>query len=142
MSDVDQSIVEVLDAYRAAVLAKDVDAVVALYDEDARVFDTWGRWSYDGRDAWARAVEEWLGGLGDERVAVEVEDVRAIASDDVAVVHLLIVFRGLSDGGDDLRAMTNRLTWALRRTGGAWRIAHEHTSAPVDPETGTVILQP
>ena len=142
MSGVDRSIVEVLDGYRAAVLAKDVEAVLALYDEDARVFDTWGRWSYDGRNAWAQAVEEWLGGLGDERVAVEVEDVRAIASDDVAVVHLLIVYRGLSKEGDDLRAMTNRLTWALRRTGDAWRIAHEHTSVPVDPETGTVILQP
>ncbi|HJZ62054.1 MAG TPA: SgcJ/EcaC family oxidoreductase [Miltoncostaeaceae bacterium] len=140
MSEVDQSVVALLDAYRAAVLAKDVEAFLALYDEDVRVFDTWGRWSYDGRGAWGQAAQEWLGGLGDERVAVEVEDVRAIAAEDVAIVHLLVAYAAISPAGDELRRMTNRLTWGLRRAGGSWRIVHEHTSAPVDPATGTAIL--
>jgi ketosteroid isomerase-like protein len=32
--------------------------------------------------------------------------------------------------------MNNRLTWVLRKDGGgAWKIVHEHTSAPIDLET-------
>jgi ketosteroid isomerase-like protein len=27
--------------------------------------------------------------------------------------------------------MTNRVTWGLRRTPDGWKIAHEHTSAPL-----------
>ena len=59
MSQLEQSIIEVLDAYRAGVLAKDLDKFLALYDRDVRVFDTWGRWSYDGVDAWR---ERWRTG--------------------------------------------------------------------------------
>ena len=37
--------------------------------------------------------------------------------------------------------MQNRLTWALVRRGYAWKIVHEHTSAPVDHATGKVVLK-
>jgi ketosteroid isomerase-like protein len=33
-------ITKVLEAYQAAVLAKDVDAFIGLYDEDVLIFDT------------------------------------------------------------------------------------------------------
>jgi ketosteroid isomerase-like protein len=63
-------------------------------------------------------------------------------TDDLAVAHALVTFRGLSAEGDELRAMNNRLTWVLeRRSGEAWRIVHEHTSAPADFETAKLILQ-
>lgn len=132
----------VVEAYRAAVLAKDVDAFVALYEDDVSIFEMWGRWSYEGLDAWRGMIEEWFGSLGDELVSVEMDDVRVITGDCVAVVRALVTYRGLSAGGDELRSMDNRLTWGLRRTeAGPWRIAHEHTSAPVDFETAKVILR-
>ena len=121
-------IARVLDSYKAAVAAKDVEAFVALYDDDVRVFDLWGRWSYEGIDAWRAMVTEWFGSLGSERVAVELNDVRTVVGDDVAVVHAFITYRGLSSDGGELRAMDNRMTWGLRRDGEAWRIVHEHTS--------------
>lgn len=65
-----QEITGVLDAYAAAVLAKDADALVGLYANDVRVFDLWGQWAYDGATAWRRPVEEWFGSLGDERIVV------------------------------------------------------------------------
>jgi uncharacterized protein (TIGR02246 family) len=133
---------QVLEAYGAAVHAKDVDAFVALYDEDVRVFDMWGQWSCDGADAWRGITVEWFGSLGSERVTVELEDVQTIVGDGVAVAHALVTFKGLSAEGEELRAMNNRLTWALRKTGdGEWKVVHEHTSAPVDFETAKVILQ-
>jgi ketosteroid isomerase-like protein len=38
--------------------------------------------------------------------------------------------------------VNNRLTWVLRKTPeGAWKVIHEHASAPVDVGTGKVTLQ-
>jgi uncharacterized protein (TIGR02246 family) len=142
MNEREQPVMAVLEAYRAAVLAKDVDAFVALYDEDVCVFDMWGRWSYEGLAAWREMVADWFGSLGSERVALDMSDVRTVVTDDLAVTHALVTFRGLSAEGDELRAMNNRLTWVLeRRSGEAWRIVHEHTSAPADFETAKLILQ-
>ncbi len=131
-----EPIEEVLDGYRTAVSAKDVDAFVALYDEDVRVFDTWGRWSYDGADEWRQMATEWFGSLGSDQVAVELHDVGTVIGDGVAAAHALVTFRGRSPDGEELRAIDNRLTWALRQTReGAWRIVHEHTSVAIDIET-------
>jgi uncharacterized protein (TIGR02246 family) len=139
MSDHAQ-IEQVLEAYRAAVHAQDVDAFVALYDDDVRVFDTWGRWSYDGIEAWRGMAAEWFGSLGGDQVVVEHADVRIEVGGDLAVAHAFTRFKGLSASGEELRAMDNRLTWALRRTdGGAWKVVHEHTSAPVD-DGGKAVL--
>ena len=130
-----------LTAYAAAVYDKDVDAFISLYDDDVRVFDLWA-WSYDGAGAWRQVVTEWFGSLGSERVAVESDDVQTTVADGVAVVHAFLTFKGLSADGEELRAMNNRLTWTLRRGGdGAWKILHEHTSAPADVETAKVVLQ-
>jgi uncharacterized protein (TIGR02246 family) len=126
---------EMLDKYAAAVGAKDVDAFVALYADDVRTFDLWSVWSYDGKPALREMVEEWFGSLGTDTVAVEFSEVRSETGDDVAAVSAFTTFRGLSAEGEELRSMNNRLTWILRReSDGAWKIAHEHTSAPAGDE--------
>jgi uncharacterized protein (TIGR02246 family) len=135
-----EQIEELLGAYRAAVRAKDVDAFVAIYDDDARIYDTW-HWSYDGLEAWRAMATEWFGSLGDDQVAVEHSDVQVVAEDGIAVVSAYTRFAGVSATGEELRAMDNRLTWALRKTDdGAWKVIHEHTSAPGSFETGKLDL--
>lgn len=131
-----------LQTYAESVRAKDVDRFVALYDDDVRVFDMWGHWSYDGAAAWRQMVTEWFGSLESEQVAVEFEDVQTVVGDDIAVADAYVTYKGLSAEGEELRAMNNRLTWALRKQpDGAWKVVHEHSSAPVDFETGKVQLQ-
>ena len=142
MNEAEQAVRLILDAYRKAVFAKDVDALVSLYEHDARVFDLWGEWSYDGIKAWRGMVTGWFESLGDERVMVETDVVQIVASSDLASLHAFVIYKGMSSEGKELRAMRNRLTWTLRQKGGGWRISHEHTSAPVDPGTSKVILQP
>ena len=137
MSDVSS----LLDAYRDAVHAKDVDAFVAIFADDVRVFDMWGTWSHDGIDAWHEMVEGWFGSLGEELVRVEFDDVRTTVGEDVGVLSAFVTFTGLSAEGDELRSMNNRLTWGLSKTGGTWKVAHEHTSAPVEMATGKVDLE-
>lgn len=130
-----------VDAYRAAIFAKDIDAFAALYDRDVCVFDLWGAWSYTSLEAWRNVVATWFDSLGTERVLVDVDRVQSIVTSDVAIVHAFVTYRGLSAEGLELRTMHNRLTWALKQNEGAWKVVHEHTSAPVDFETSMVVLQ-
>lgn len=126
---------EVLDGYAAAVRAKDVEAFLNLYADDVRTFDLWSVWSYDGKDALREMVAEWFGSLGTDVVEVEFDDIRSETGDEVASVSAFTTFRGLSADGEELRSMNNRLTWVLRREDdGAWKIVHEHTSAPAGGE--------
>jgi len=137
MSDV----AALLESYRDAVYAKDVEAFVAIFADDVRVFDMWGAWSHDGIDSWREMAVGWFGSLGDELVRVEFDDVQTTVGDDTAVLSAFVTFAGLSADGAELRSMNNRLTWGLRKTGGAWKVVHEHTSAPVEMATGKVDLE-
>jgi uncharacterized protein (TIGR02246 family) len=135
------AVMDMVEAYKSTVLAKNIDAHVALYDQDARIFDMWGDWSYDGREAWRAMVADWFGSLGDERVVVQMDDLMSRTSDDVAIAHAFVTYAAVSPEGKQLRSMHNRLTWVLQRNASSWKIVHQHTSAPVDFESMRVTLQ-
>ena len=141
MSDTEKQIMRILESYKAAVLAKDVQALMRLYDPAVRVFDTWGVWSYEGASAWQRAIEGWFTSLGTESVRVTFEDVRTVAERESASVSAIVTYSGISARGEELRAMQNRITWALKTSGHVLRIVHEHTSAPVGFDDSKAILQ-
>ena len=141
MSDIESSVDRVVDVYRSAVLAKDVDAFMRLYDPGVRVFDMWGVWAYDGAEPWRRAVEGWFTSLGAETVKVTFEDLQTSASSGTAVVSAIVTYAGISATGEPLRSMQNRLTWALMTKGHVLRIVHEHTSAPLGFDDSKAILQ-
>ena len=142
VSVADRAIEQTLEQYAAAVRAKDVDRFMALYANDVRIFDMWGRWSYDGAEAWRGMATEWFGSLGEEQVAVEFDAVETVVADGVAIANAFVTYKGLSADGQELRAMNNRLTWGLTKTGDdGWKVVHEHSSAPADFDTGNVQLQ-
>ena len=130
-----------MTSYRAAVFDQDVDAFMRLYADDVRVFDTWGAWSYEGAPAWRKVVSNWLSSLGTERVRVTMDDVRVTGSLDMVLITGVVTYAGVAADGAPLRAMQNRLTWVIRSEGGTSRIVHEHTSAPIDFDAATAILQ-
>lgn len=141
MTEAGADIEAVMAEYAAAILAKDPARVVALYAPDVRVFDTWGVWSYDGRDAWARSVEAWLGSLGDESVRVRFDDVRIIRHAEIGWVSAIGSYSAVDAAGTVLRSMQNRLSWVLTKIGGKWAVAHEHSSAPIGFENQKAILR-
>jgi len=141
MAELDKTLARMLETYRAAVAAKDVDAFMRLYDPGVRVFDTWGVWSYEGAERWRSAIEAWLGSLGTERVKVSFDDVQMSGDADFAVLSAIVTYAGHSPEGEPLRAMQNRLTWVLRSRGHVLRIVHEHTSAPVGFDDMKAILE-
>ena len=127
---------QLLNAYADAARAKDVDAFVGLYSDDVRTFDLWEQWTYDGKEALRAMVAEWFGSLpADEEVVIRFDEVRTQAGLDVAAVSAFTTFAAVSPDGTELRSMNNRLTWVLRKDAdGAWKIVHEHTSAPAGDE--------
>jgi uncharacterized protein (TIGR02246 family) len=133
---------EMLEAYAAAVRAKDVDAFVGLYADDVRSFDLWTEWSYEGKDALRGMVSEWFGSLGDdEEVVVEFDEVRTANGGDVVGLSAFTTYAAVAPDGTRLRSMNNRLTWVLQKDDqGEWKVVHEHTSAPAG-EGGKVQLQ-
>ncbi|MEP7043710.1 MAG: nuclear transport factor 2 family protein [Dokdonella sp.] len=141
MSADTKSVLSLLEAYQAAVRAKNVDAFAALYDTDVRVFDMWGAWSCEGIAAWRAMAADWFGSLGTDSVVVGVDDARVQVAHDLASVQAFLTFTGVSARGETLRAMDNRLTWVLQRREAEWKIVHEHTSAPADFATSKLMLQ-
>lgn len=134
MSDIDPRLTQVCEGYRRAVHAKDVTGFLGLYHPSARVFDTWGGWSYEGEAARRKVIEQWFSSLGAERVAVTFDRVQTVVSDEMASLTARVIYAAIAANGTELRSMQNRLTWVLKSEKGAWRIVHEHTSVPIGPD--------
>lgn len=142
MMTAEQPILQVLDRYRCAVTAKDVDAFAALYDDEVLVFDLWGRWCHRGLADWRATAAEWFGSLADdERVLVEFSDTHVAVAHDLAIAHAFVTYRAVSANGTDRRSLDNRMSATLRLKSGRWKIVHEHTSAPVDAASSKVQLK-
>lgn len=141
MTDIDKSIARIVESYKAAVFAKDVPALMRLYDPAVRVFDAWGVWSYEGVEAWQRTAEGWLGSLGSERVKVSFDEARTVGGPELVLHSAIVTYASVGTDGQTVRAMHNRLTWVLRTSGHVLRIVHEHTSAPIGFEDQKAILQ-
>ncbi|WP_059389825.1 nuclear transport factor 2 family protein [Arthrobacter sp. Hiyo1] len=58
----------------------------------------------------------------------------------MAFGHAAVTFAGISAEGERLRAMTRRFTLCLEKKDDAWKISHEHSSLPIDMETGKGIF--
>ncbi|MEO8524060.1 MAG: nuclear transport factor 2 family protein [Caldimonas sp.] len=140
MNDAEKQVRRVIGSYEAAVFARDVDAFVRLYHPTVRVFDAWGVWLYEGTAAWQVAVKGWFASLGSERVRASFAELQITTEHTIAVVSGIVTYAAESPQGEPLRSMQNRITWVLRESGHVFRIAHEHTSAPIGFEDTKAIL--
>jgi len=141
VSDPEKQVLRALDTYKSAVLAKNAETFMHLYDPDVRVFDTWGIWSYEGAAAWRVAVEGWFSSLGSESVRVTFESVKIMAEPGFATMSAFATYAAISAQGEQLRAMQNRISWVLKSRGHVLRVVHEHTSAPIGFEDTKAILK-
>jgi ketosteroid isomerase-like protein len=126
--------------YKGAVFEKNVDAFVDLFDENVLVFDMWQQWTYEGLLAWRHMVKGWFNSLGADRDVVTFEDINIEDNDELAAITAIARFAAVSEKGEELRYLQNRLTWVARKKEGVWKIFHQHTSSPIDFETMKTIL--
>lgn len=131
----------IVQRYAEAVRAKDVDAFMDLFTPDALIFDAWDRWQYDDASDWRAVVDAWFGSLGSTTVVVEASALQSHVGGDIAAGHGDLVFAAVDADGTRRRSMTNRATWLLRHAAGAWRIAHFHTSLPVQFGSMVAVLR-
>jgi ketosteroid isomerase-like protein len=141
VSDTEKQVLRALDTYKSAVLAKNAETLMHLYDPEVRVFDTWGTWSYEGATAWRVALEGWFTSLGSETVRVAFDDVKILSGQGFASMSAIVTYAAVSAQGQELRAMQNRISWVLKTSGHVLRVVHEHTSAPVGFEDTKAILK-
>ena len=132
MANVEQEIRDLYDRYVAAIRAQDFDAMMSLYTVDTHVYDAMAQWEYNGADGWKANVEHWFSHEGMEQ-GVEIDNLVITVSDDVAVVRMDVQFSATTES--ERHGMWNRMTSALRKTNGEWKIFQEHASTPINPET-------
>ncbi len=136
-----EAIASLFETYKNSVFQKDVETFVSIFDEQVRVFDMWQRWSYDGISDWREMVENWFDSLGENKDIVEFDDIQIQSTDEMAFASAFVKFTAVSEKGEELRYLENRLTWAVQKKKTGWKIIHQHTSGPIDFQTMKVILQ-
>ena len=131
-SDLAHEVRQVFESFAHACERGDVSAVLALYEEDARVIWLGEPEEARGREALARLV---TGGCRPEMEAtIELDDleVRPIGeSHAAAVLHGEYEMR--TPDGQRRASFRVRLTQLLRRRSGKWRILVEHASIGLPP---------
>ena len=129
------------DIYKSSVYNKDSSAFLSLFDNDIYVFDLWERWSYEGKENWQKMVTAWFKSLENERVVVDFDNINITKTENMTVATAFATYTAVNLDGKELRSLQNRLTWVIQKIENEWKIIHEHTSAPINPENGQVIFK-
>ncbi|RAX48362.1 DUF4440 domain-containing protein [Arthrobacter sp. AQ5-05] len=107
---------------------------------DVHVYDASGKFEFVGAGTWRAMAADWFGSRGAEAVRVDFSDVRVLAGEKVAMLSAAATFTAFSADGRKLRSLTNRMTMGLELRDSRWLVVHEHSSLPVDMETGRGIF--
>ena len=139
MSQSFSTVQEVLVNYKTSIFEKDVEKFLRSYSENIHLYDCWGKWECNGLGAWRKSVESWFQGLLEEGVDLKVtfSDMSIEESESVAFAKCTITFAAYAqEPSEKLRQMTNRFTFGLCKMNESWQIVHEHSSLPIDLDTG------
>ena len=132
-----------LDNYMSAIDEQDVERFLASYASDIHLYDSWDEWECNGISTWRANVQEWFNGLKEEGVALHIEfkDLVVEEGQELAFARCAITFAAKNAvSGEELRQVTNRFTFCLRKANDSWLIIHEHSSLPIEGETGKGIF--
>lgn len=126
---------EVIDECSKAVRDKDWDALMKHYADDCVTFDIMPPLEYRGADNYHKNIERCLD-IFEKPMQLDVSDLNINVSGDVAFAHSLNHFVGQLIDKPETYDNWMRVTTCFRNIDGAWKITHEHTSVPVDEQTG------
>jgi uncharacterized protein (TIGR02246 family) len=123
-----------IERYVAAIRAKDLEAVMAIFTPDLVSFDLEAPLQHLGADAkrknWTRAFAAYEDPLG-----YEIRDLTLALGGDVAFGHSLNRISGTLKNGKKADYWV-RWTTGFRKIDGNWFIAHDQVSVPIDLESG------
>jgi ketosteroid isomerase-like protein len=133
---------ELIEERVRAIRAKDVDALMSNHAPDVVMFDALDPLRYVGSEAVRERAGQWLSWYRGP-IGYEVRDLSVMAGDGAAFCHYLYRVSGTMTNGREVD-MWVRSTVCFRKSGGEWKVTHEHTSVPFDAESGraSVDLKP
>ncbi len=123
-----------VDARVRAIRDKNVDAVLAGYSPEVVTFDVVVPLRYAGLSSVRTRLSNWFASFKSS-LDYEISDLKIAIAGDVAFDHHLTRVHGVNQGGHVID-MWFRETVGYRKTGGAWRVTHQHSSVPIDMENG------
>jgi ketosteroid isomerase-like protein len=117
--------------YEEAIARRDADAIVADYAPDPIGYDLAPPLVQQGAALHdAAAIREWFD-TWENDLRVTHRDLHVLRDGDLAIVHGLQHMTGTKKEQGHI-SLWFRTTIAARRIEGAWKIAHIHTSVPMD----------
>jgi ketosteroid isomerase-like protein len=126
-------VLRIIADQQKAVCAKDVDRIMSHYAAEFCVFNVKPPFQIRGAAEWRRVWETSLAHFP-ASFGTETRDVVITMSGELVVAHYLARFTGLPGP-----PFWIRVTVVYRWLDGKWKIVHEHSSAPFDPETLRVV---
>jgi uncharacterized protein (TIGR02246 family) len=133
---------QLIDEIVEGLQAKNLEDLKTLYAPDVVSFDVEPPLQHVGLDAklrnWANVFAIF------ETVAYEVRDLAITVGDHVAFGHAFARLSGTLKDGTATNGMWVRVTYCFQKSDGAWAIAHDQVSVPLDIRSGKgmVDLQP
>jgi ketosteroid isomerase-like protein len=108
--------------------------VLANHLSDVLIYDVLAPMKYEGADAYRRSWDEWQPETqGQGQFALQ--DLIVTAGAEVAFAHCFIKCGGTHPDGKTFEDLV-RATFCLRNTSGAWKVAHQHISKPIQLSAG------
>jgi uncharacterized protein (TIGR02246 family) len=127
-----------IDDWRSALCARDLDRMMTHYAPDVLFFEAVPPFRHEGAAAYRRSWEACFLYLP-ARIGSEMRDVGIHVSGDLAVMHGL---HRIVDAETKQSATCGwvRVTVCYERRKGAWLVVHEHVSVPFDPVTSQAVF--
>ncbi len=138
MESIESEVRALLERWSAAARSKNIDGLMTLYAPDSVYFDVVPPLRFIGAEAIRRNFLRWFDAWESD-IGQDIHDLSILASEDVAVAHMLIRASGTLKNGNEVGYWV-RATVGCRRSNGQWLIAHEHVSLPVDMASGRAVM--
>ena len=138
MASTESEVRALLDSQSAAMRAKDIDRLMALYFPDVVYFDVAPPLQYAGSAALRERFLRWFDGFQGP-IDMELRDLNIRASGDIACAYWFSRARGTLKNGREVGIWV-RASNCCQRSGDTWLITHEHVSIPVDLASGNVAM--
>ena len=119
-----------LDEWARATRENRQDEVLKNHASDLVIFDVLPPMKYESAESYRRSWGDWQ---PDTQGAAQfdLEDVRITASHDLAFAHCFIRCGGILPDGRTFQDLV-RATFCLVKSGGNWKVTHQHVSKPFE----------
>jgi ketosteroid isomerase-like protein len=124
----------IIDGWAHAVRTRDSKAIVSHLASDVVIFDLVNPLHFKGTDDVSQRASQWLSSFKEDP-HYEVRDLTIFATEDIAHCHSLNHVSGVQTNGQKID-MWWRATVCFHKQNGQWLVVHEHSSIPMDPNTG------